>query len=135
MLLTSRIWFQGLLRGIIFFLVVVSAVAVGITFGTLMQPSVGLINTALGAIGLPKPDWLGNPSLALFSVGLVDVWNAGCRKCDRTTDLIQRYQPIHLTVASVVCQYAGDYHSPLVIDVYVLPTSDCFGHDCGAIKG
>lgn len=74
MLLTSRIWLKGLLRGIIFFPVLVSTVAVGITFGTLMQPSVGLINTALGALGLPTPDWLGNPSLALFSVGLVDVW-------------------------------------------------------------
>ena len=34
----------------------------------------GLINTALGFLGLPQPDWLGNPSLALYSVALVDVW-------------------------------------------------------------
>jgi raffinose/stachyose/melibiose transport system permease protein len=74
MLLTSRIWLKGLLRGIIFFPVLVSTVAVGITFATLMQPSVGLINTALGFLGLPQPDWLGNPSLALYSVALVDVW-------------------------------------------------------------
>jgi raffinose/stachyose/melibiose transport system permease protein len=74
MLLTSRIWLKGLLRGIIFFPVLVSTVAVGITFGTLMQPSVGLINTALGALGLPRPDWLGNPGLALYSVAFVDVW-------------------------------------------------------------
>jgi raffinose/stachyose/melibiose transport system permease protein len=39
-----------------------------------MQPSTGLINTTLGAIGLLKPNWLGNPSLALYSVALVDVW-------------------------------------------------------------
>ena len=74
MLLTSRIRIKGLLRGIVFFPVLVSTVAVGITFGTLMQPSIGLINTVLGALGLPKPDWLGNPGLALFSVALVDVW-------------------------------------------------------------
>lgn len=74
MLLTSRIWLKGLLRGIIFFPVLVSTVAVGITFGTLMQPSIGLINTALGGLGLPRPDWLGNPGLALYSVALVDVW-------------------------------------------------------------
>ena len=29
---------------------------------------------SLGAVGIPGPDWLGNPSLALFSVALVDVW-------------------------------------------------------------
>ena len=74
MLLTSSIRLKGLLRGIIFFPVLVSTVAVGITFSTLMQPSVGLINTVLGAVGLPQPDWLGNPSFTLYSVALVDVW-------------------------------------------------------------
>jgi raffinose/stachyose/melibiose transport system permease protein len=74
MLLTSRIRLKGLFRGMIFFPVLVSTVAVGITFATLMQPSIGLINTALGSLGLPTPDWLGNPKLALYSVVLVDVW-------------------------------------------------------------
>ena len=74
MLLTSRIRLKGLLRGIIFFPVLVSTVAVGITFAALMQPSIGLINTTLGFLGLPQPDWLGNPVLALYSVALVDVW-------------------------------------------------------------
>ncbi len=73
-LLTSSIRMKALFRGIIFFPVLVSTVAVGITFGALMQPSVGLINTVLGALGLGKPDWLGNPGLALFSVAFVDVW-------------------------------------------------------------
>jgi raffinose/stachyose/melibiose transport system permease protein len=74
MLLTSSIKLKGLFRGIIFFPVLVSTVAVGITFGALMQPSAGVINTALRAIGLTGPDWLGNPDLALYSVVLVDVW-------------------------------------------------------------
>ncbi len=74
MLLTSNIRLKGLFRSIIFFPVLVSTVAVGITFATLMQPSTGLINNALGALGLPQPDWLGNPRLALYSVALVDVW-------------------------------------------------------------
>ena len=74
MLLTSNIRLKGLLRGIIFFPVLVSTVAVGITFASLMQPSVGLINTFLSFLGLPHPDWLGNPALALYSVALVDVW-------------------------------------------------------------
>jgi len=74
MLLTSSIRLKGLLRGIIFFPVLVSTVAVGITFATLMQPTTGLINTALRGIGLPTPDWLGNPGLALYSVAIVDVW-------------------------------------------------------------
>ena len=74
MLLTSNIRLKGLFRSIIFFPVLVSTVAVGITFATLMQPSTGLINIALRSIGLPQPDWLGNPRLVLYSVALVDVW-------------------------------------------------------------
>ena len=74
MLLTSNIRLKGRLRGIIFFPTLVSVVAVGITFSTLMQPSVGLINTVLGFLGLPQPQWLGNPDIALYSVVLVDVW-------------------------------------------------------------
>ncbi|MDX1416940.1 MAG: sugar ABC transporter permease [Candidatus Promineifilaceae bacterium] len=73
-LLTSNIRFKGLLRSTIFFPVLLSTIAVGITFSALMQPSIGLINAALGAVGLPQPDWLGNPSLALYSVVIVDVW-------------------------------------------------------------
>ncbi len=74
MLLTSNIKLKTLFRSLIFFPVLVSTVAVGITFATLMQPSIGLINAALGALGLPQPDWLGNPRLALYSVALVDIW-------------------------------------------------------------
>lgn len=74
MLLTSNIHLKGLFRSIIFFPVLVSTVAVGITFASLMQPSIGLINTALGFFGIPGPDWLGNPDLALYSVVIVDVW-------------------------------------------------------------
>jgi len=40
MLLTSRIRLSQLLRGIVFFPVLVSTVAVGITFASLLQPSI-----------------------------------------------------------------------------------------------
>lgn len=74
MLLTSNIRLKGFFRGIIFFPVLVSTVAVGVTFATLMQPSIGLLNTVLGFLGIQGPDWLGNPDLALYSVVIVDVW-------------------------------------------------------------
>jgi raffinose/stachyose/melibiose transport system permease protein len=74
MLLTSSIKLKGLFRGLIFFPALVSTVAVGITFAALMQPSYGVINTALRFFGLIGPDWLGDPDLALYSVVLVDVW-------------------------------------------------------------
>jgi len=74
MLLTSRLKLKGFFRSVIFFPVLVSTVAVGITFSTLMQPSTGLINTVLGNFGVEKINWLGDPALALYSVVIVDVW-------------------------------------------------------------
>ncbi|MDC7241389.1 MAG: sugar ABC transporter permease [Spirochaetales bacterium] len=73
-LLTSGIRFKGFYRSVVFFPVLISTIAIGITFSMMMQPHTGLINVALSSIGLPMVDWLGNPSLALYSVVLVDVW-------------------------------------------------------------
>ena len=73
-LLTSALALKTLFRSIIFFPVLVSTVAVGITFSILMQPTTGLINTWLRVFGISGPDWLGDPNMALFSVALVDVW-------------------------------------------------------------
>jgi raffinose/stachyose/melibiose transport system permease protein len=72
--LTGRIFGQGYLRAVIFFPVLVSTIGVGITFKVLMQPFDGLINTSLTVFGIEGPMWLTDPSLALFSVALIDVW-------------------------------------------------------------
>lgn len=73
-LLTSGIRGQSLLRSVVFFPVLVSTIGVGILFQELMHPTDGAINLALAAIGIDGPGWLTNPSLALFSVAMVDVW-------------------------------------------------------------
>lgn len=73
-LLTSVLKLKGFFRSVIYFPVLVSTVAVGITFSTLMQPSTGLINKTLGMLGAGRIDWLGDPALALYSVVAVDVW-------------------------------------------------------------
>lgn len=73
-LLTSGIFAQGFLRILVFFPVLVSTIGVGITFTRLMHPTKGAINIALASMGIDGPGWLTDPSLALFSVALVDVW-------------------------------------------------------------
>jgi raffinose/stachyose/melibiose transport system permease protein len=74
LVLTSPILGRAYLRAVVFFPVLVSTVGVGITFKVLMDPFDGLINRALATIGIQGPGWLTDPSLALFSVALVDVW-------------------------------------------------------------
>jgi raffinose/stachyose/melibiose transport system permease protein len=73
-LLTSRLRVRNLLRSIIFFPVLVSTVAVGITFAVLMHPSNGLINRTLEVFGIDGPSWLSDPNISLLSVAFVDVW-------------------------------------------------------------
>lgn len=73
-LLTSQIIARGYLRSIIFFPVLLSSIGVGTVFTAMMDPSNGLINEALAVIGIDGPSWLVDPSLALVSVALVDVW-------------------------------------------------------------
>jgi raffinose/stachyose/melibiose transport system permease protein len=73
-LLTSQIIARGFLRSVVFFPVLVSTIGVGITFQVLMDPFGGLINETLAAVGIEGPGWLTDPSLALLSVALVDVW-------------------------------------------------------------
>lgn len=72
--LTSKIKTKNYLRSVVFFPTLVSTIAVGIAFSTLMHPTEGLINRALDAIGIIGPDWLGDTRIALYSVAFVDVW-------------------------------------------------------------
>jgi raffinose/stachyose/melibiose transport system permease protein len=72
--LTSSIRLRALLRSLVFFPVLVSTVAVGITFSVLLAPDTGVVDKVLSLVGLGGHDWLGSASTALLSVGLVDVW-------------------------------------------------------------
>jgi len=65
---------KGFLRSIIYFPNILSTIAVGVIFNSLMHPSRGLINSTLALLGIAGPDWLGDPKIALFSVIFVDVW-------------------------------------------------------------
>ncbi|SFT27680.1 carbohydrate ABC transporter permease [Paenibacillus sp. BC26] len=72
--LTSKIKTKNYLRSVVFFPTLVSTIAVGIAFSTLMHPTEGLINTTLAYFGISGPDWLGDTRIALLSVAFVDVW-------------------------------------------------------------
>ncbi|OYU18331.1 MAG: ABC transporter [Rhodobacteraceae bacterium PARR1] len=73
-LLTSGILWQGFLRSVVFFPVLVSTIGIGITFQALMHPTKGVINLALAHLGIDGPFWLSDPGLALYSVALIDIW-------------------------------------------------------------
>lgn len=68
------------LKGINFFRTIfsstlgVSVAAGSAIFLFFFHPSIGVINTILGFVGIPDQDWLTNPKLALPAVALASVW-------------------------------------------------------------
>jgi multiple sugar transport system permease protein len=64
----------GLYRSIYFAPVVTTLVAVAVVWRYLYHPRYGLLNLALGAIGLGPIDWLGDPRWAMPGIILLAVW-------------------------------------------------------------
>ncbi len=53
---------------------VIPMVVAGLTWRWMLEPSIGLVDQGLGALGLFQPNWLFDPQLALMSVILVSIW-------------------------------------------------------------
>jgi multiple sugar transport system permease protein len=66
--------FKPLFRTIYFAPVVTTLVAVAIVFRFLYNPRFGAIDRALGFLGLPAIDWLGDPRWAMPAIILLAVW-------------------------------------------------------------
>lgn len=66
--------YKALFRTIYFAPVVTTLVAVSIVFKYIYHPRFGMLNRFLDTIGLPQPDWLGNPKLAMFAIIVLAVW-------------------------------------------------------------
>lgn len=75
-MLNSRIRGRDLLRTIVFLPYVIAPIVIGYLFTSLMNPSHGMINMFFNKLGLQSlaKDWLNDPSMALFSTVIVDVW-------------------------------------------------------------
>ena len=75
LLLNSRLArFQPFFRTALFAPVVTTIVAVAVIWRYLLGTRYGVINYALGAIGIPPIDWLGDPRFAMPAIILFAVW-------------------------------------------------------------
>lgn len=75
LLVSSRqVRFPGLFRSIFFMPVVTTLVAVAIVWRYLYHPQYGLLDWALGSLGVRPVDWLGDPRWAMPAIILLAVW-------------------------------------------------------------
>ena len=64
-------WF---VRGVLVLPMLLTPIVVGLMWRALFNPDWGMINWILGQLQLPQPLWLGDPSLALWTLTIVDSW-------------------------------------------------------------
>jgi len=74
MLITSRIRAVGLVRTVMLFPLMVAPVVAGVLWRTLFHSTYGVINYAIGKVGIGPQEWLGSPSQALPAVITVEIW-------------------------------------------------------------
>ena len=66
--------FKGFFRTVYFAPVVTTLVAVAVVWRYIYHPRSGLLNYALGFLGIGPIDWLGDPAWAMPSIILLAVW-------------------------------------------------------------
>lgn len=74
LLLQHRARSSAFYRTIFFSPVVTATVAAAVVWQLLFDPFTGFINVVLRGVGLPGWNWLSDPKLALWAVGVVGVW-------------------------------------------------------------
>ena len=77
MLLQQRRRGYGLYRVAVFLPTVVPDIAYALIWLWIFNPLYGPLNLVLGAMGLPQPAWLVNPSTALLSIAIMSVFQIG----------------------------------------------------------
>lgn len=65
---------QRLGRSVIVAPLLIPAVVAALIWKTMLQPTAGVVNWALGLIGLNPLSWLSSPSTALVSTAIIDTW-------------------------------------------------------------
>ena len=66
--------FQGFFRIVFLVPMVIAPTITTLNFKFMYNYNLGIINRLLQVVGIPKVDFLGNPSVALWSAIAVDVW-------------------------------------------------------------
>lgn len=69
--------FQRFVRSAVFLPMVISTVVVGLIWGYIYDPELGVVNTILNAVGLESwtRAWLADPSVNMYAVAVPIIWN------------------------------------------------------------
>lgn len=74
LLLNTEGFIVKILRGVSLMPMLICSVALTVAWQLMYNPSFGVFNLCLEALGLPGQNWLGNPDLAIYALALTDTW-------------------------------------------------------------
>lgn len=66
----------GALRALVFGPAIIAPILVGLIWVFILDPKIGLLNRALGAVGLTPVQWIGGDHLTPLSVSIVFIWSS-----------------------------------------------------------
>ncbi|MBB6673097.1 carbohydrate ABC transporter permease [Cohnella nanjingensis] len=77
LLLLRNAWIHKFIRTSVFMPMVLSSVVVGIIWGYIYHPEIGILNFLLDRLGLAswKRQWLSDPSVSMYSLMVPIIWN------------------------------------------------------------
>ncbi|MZQ82277.1 ABC transporter permease subunit [Paenibacillus sp. 5J-6] len=77
LLLMKSTYFQRVIRASVFMPMVLSSVVVGIIWGYIYHPQIGILNFLLEGVGLEswKKAWLSDPKVSMFALMVPIIWN------------------------------------------------------------
>ncbi len=74
---TTHLVAKPLFRALFFVPVLIPGVAAAIIWQGVLNVHSGWVDLALGALGLPAPDWLNEPQYVIPAISLINTWTVG----------------------------------------------------------
>jgi multiple sugar transport system permease protein len=74
LLIESNPRLRGFYRAVHFLPVMSTMSAMAVVWGTMLHPTIGLVNRALGTIGISGVNWLRDEHTALFALTVIGIW-------------------------------------------------------------
>ena len=75
--MNQRVREIAIYRAVIYLPAILPVFALSFVFIIMLNPGYGLVNTALSALGLPAPNWLGDPAYTKLAIVLIAQLGAG----------------------------------------------------------
>jgi multiple sugar transport system permease protein len=77
MALNSQVKGVGIFRTLFYLPSIAPSIAASMVFIWVLQPTYGLLNVVLNAVGIPGPNWIKDPNFSIWAIMMICLWRMG----------------------------------------------------------